>query len=246
MAGHSQFSNIKHRKGAQDAKRSQKFTKLIREIMAIAKQGLPDPELNPRLRSAVSTARKENLPKDKIETAIRNATGSVIGKNYEEIQYEGYGPSGTALIVHALTNNRNRTTSEVRHIFSRKGGSLGEIGNVSYLFDHIGLIIYKAENVNFESLFTHGIELEVLDVEENNKEGLYTITCKVKDFSRVRDAFYAKFGKPELVRLSWQPKDLVEISDKELIKKLSTLVKELEDNDDVQYVDGNFTFADSI
>jgi YebC/PmpR family DNA-binding regulatory protein len=243
MAGHSQFSNIKHRKGAQDAKRSQKFTKLIREITVAAKQGLPDPELNPRLRSAIFAARKENLPKDKIKTAIKNATGSVAGENYEEIQYEGYGPSGTALIVHALTNNRNRTASEVRYIFSRKGGNFGEAGSVSYLLDHVGLIVYKAEGANFEDLFDYGIELEVLNVEENNKEELYVITCEVKDFGKVRDAFYAKFGEPELARLSWQPKDLIEVSDKELIDKLSALVEELEDNDDVQYVEGNFTFV---
>ncbi len=246
MAGHSQFSNIKHRKGAQDAKRSQKFTKLIREIAVAAKQGLPDPELNPRLRSAIFAARKENLPKDKIETAIKNATGNVAGENYEEIQYEGHGPSGTALIVHALTNNRNRTASEVRYIFSRKGGNLGETGSVSYLFDHVGLIVYKAEGMNFDDLFSHGIELEVLNVEENDKEGLHVITCEIKDFGKVRDAFYAKFGEPELARLSWQPKDLIEISDKELIDKLSALVEELEDNDDVQYVEGNFTFVDAV
>ncbi|QOD38373.1 YebC/PmpR family DNA-binding transcriptional regulator [Candidatus Wolbachia massiliensis] len=241
MAGHSQFSNIKHRKGAQDAKRSQKFTKLIREITVAAKQGLPD---SARLRSAIFAARKENLPKDKIETAIKNAAGNVAGENYEEIQYEGYGPSGTALIVHALTNNRNRTASEVRYIFSRKGGNLGETGSVSYLFNHVGLIVYKAEGVNFEDLFNYGIELEALNVEENDKEELYIITCEVGDFGKVRDAFYAKFGEPEFARLSWQPKDLIEISDKELIDKLSALVEELEDNDDVQHVEGNFTFAD--
>ncbi|QKX02228.1 YebC/PmpR family DNA-binding transcriptional regulator [Wolbachia endosymbiont of Dirofilaria (Dirofilaria) immitis] len=246
MAGHSQFSNIKHRKGTRDVRRSQKFTRLIREIMVIARQGLPNPELNPRLRSVVSTARRENLPKDKIKTAIRSATGSVTGENYEEVQYEGYGPSGTALIVHALTNNRNRTISKVRYIFSRKGGNLGETGDVSYLFNHVGLITYKAEGVNFEDLFSYGIELEVLDVEEDNRERLYVITCKVEDFGRVRDAFYAKFGEPELARLSWQPKDLVKVSDKKLINKLSMLIEELEDNSDVQYVEGNFTFSDSI
>ncbi len=189
MAGHSQFSNIKYRKGAQDAKRSQRFTKLIREITVTAKQGLPDPEFNPRLRSAIFAARKENLPKDRIETAIKNAAGNIAGENYEEIQYEGHGPFGTALIVHVLTNNRNRAASEVRYIFSRKNGSLGETGSVSYLFDHVGLIVYKAESVNFDDLFSHGIELEVLNVKENNIEGLYVITCKVKDFGKVRNAF---------------------------------------------------------
>ncbi|QKX01653.1 YebC/PmpR family DNA-binding transcriptional regulator [Wolbachia endosymbiont of Cruorifilaria tuberocauda] len=245
MAGHSQFSNIRHRKGARDAMRSQKFAKLIRGITVVARQGLPDPELNSRLRSALFTARKKNLPKGKIETAIRNATGNAPGENYEKIQYGGYGPSGTALVVHALTNNRNRTISEVRYIFSRKGGSLRETGNVSYLFNQVGLITYKAEDVNFGDLFNHGVKLEVLDIEENSKEGLYFITCKVKDFGRIRDAFYAEFGEPELARLSWQPKNPIKISDKELIDKLSMLVKELEDNNDVQYVEGNFSFVDS-
>ncbi|MGL9732975.1 MAG: YebC/PmpR family DNA-binding transcriptional regulator [Wolbachia sp.] len=244
MAGHSQFSNIKHRKSAQDTKRSQKFTKLIREITITAKQGLPYPELNPRLRSAIFAARKENLPKDKIEAAIKNATGSVVGENYEEIQYDGYGPSGTALIVHVLTSNRNRIASEMRYIFSRNDGNLGEKGSVSYLFDYVGLIVYKAEGINFEDLFDYGIGLEVLNIEENNKEELYIITCKVNDYGKIHDAFYIKFGEPELSRLSWQPKDLIEVSDKKLIDKLSTLVEELENNDDVQYIEGNFTFID--
>ncbi|MGL9725777.1 MAG: YebC/PmpR family DNA-binding transcriptional regulator [Wolbachia sp.] len=243
MAGHSQFSNIKHRKGAQDAKRSQRFTKLIREITVAAKQGLLD---SARLRSAIFAARKENLPKDKIEIAIKNATGSAVGESYEEVQYEGCGPSGTALIVHALTNNRNRTASEIRYIFSRKGGNLGETGGVSYLFDHVGLIVYKAEGMNFEDLFNYGIELEVLNIEKNNKEELYVITCEIKEFGRIRDAFYTKFGEPEFARLSWQPKELVEISGKELMNKLSALIEELEDNDDVQHVEGNFTFADKL
>ncbi|MDN5247910.1 MAG: YebC/PmpR family DNA-binding transcriptional regulator [Wolbachia endosymbiont of Tyrophagus putrescentiae] len=241
MAGHSQFSNIKHRKNAQDAKRSQKFTKLIREIAVAAKSGLPDPELNPRLRSAIFAARKENLPKDKIDTAIKNATGNVAGENYEEIQYEGYGPAGTTLIVHALTNNRNRTASEVRYIFSRGGGNLGETGSVSYLYNHVGLIICQAEGISLDDLFNFGIELEVLNVEENSSEKSYIITCEVKDFGKVRDAFYTKFGEPELARLSWQPKDLIEINDKELADKICALVEALEDNDDVQYVEGNFT-----
>lgn len=244
MAGHSQFSNIKHRKGAQDAKRSQKFTKLIREITVAAKAGLPDPELNPRLRSAIFAARKENLPKDKIETAIKNATGNVAGENYDEVQYEGYGPSGTTLIVHALTNNRNRTASEVRHIFSRKGENLGETGSVNYLYNHVGLIVYSMLGISFDDLFNYGVELEVLNVEEDSSKELYIITCEVKDFGKIRDAFYAKFGEPELARLSWQAKDLMQISDKELADKVYSLVEALEDNDDVQYVEGNFTYSE--
>ena len=238
MAGHSQFSNIKHRKGAQDTKRSQKFTKLIREITIAAKQGLPDPELNPRLRSAIFAARKENLPKDKIEIAMKSATSNVAGENYEEVHYEGYGPSNTALIVHTLTNNRNRTASEMRYIFSRKGGNLGESGSVSYLFDYVGLITYQPKDIDFNDLFHYGVELEVLNID--SKE-LHIITCKVNDFAKVRNAFYEKFGEPEFARLSWLPKDLIEIRDKELIDKARALIETLENNDDVQYVESNFT-----
>ncbi|MDG7055936.1 MAG: YebC/PmpR family DNA-binding transcriptional regulator [Wolbachia endosymbiont of Meromenopon meropis] len=245
MAGHSQFSNIKHRKGAKDAKRSQKFTKLIREITVAVKQGLPDPELNPNLRSAIIAARKENLPKDKIETAIKNATGGIASGNYEEIQYECYGPSGTAFIVHVVTNNRNRTASELRHILSRRGGSLGETGSVNYLFNHVGLIAYKVESINFQDLFDYGIELKVLDVEKDNKKKLYTITCKVKDFAKVRDAFCVKFGKSEFSRLVWQPKNPIEVDNNELIYKLSVLIKELENNDDIKYIESNFIFINN-
>ncbi|OEY87049.1 transcriptional regulator [Wolbachia pipientis] len=241
MAGHSQFSNIKHRKNAQDSKRSQKFTKLIREITVAARQGLPDPELNPRLRSAIIAARKENLPKDKIETAIKNASGNITEENYEEVQYEGYGPSGTAFIIYAVTNNRNRTAAEIRHIFSRMGGNLGETGSVNYLFNYIGLVVYNASNINFDELFNYGIELGVLNVEL--QDGLYLVTCEVKNFGLVRDTLYNKFGEPEFARLAWQPKDPIEVNDEELAKKISALIEALEDNDDVQYVEGNFTMV---
>ncbi|WP_333023325.1 YebC/PmpR family DNA-binding transcriptional regulator [Wolbachia endosymbiont of Pentidionis agamae] len=239
MAGHSQFANIKHRKGAQDSKRSQKFTKLIREIVVAAKQGLPNPELNPRLRSAIFAARKENLPKDKIEMAIKNATSNIAGENYEEIQYEGHGPLGAAFIVHAVTNNRNRTASELRYIFSRNNGNLGETGSVSYMFDHVGTVIYKAENINFNDFFNYAVEFDVINVEENDLDKVYIVTSTTKDFGKVRNALYERFGEPELARLSWQAKDPVQISDKDAAEKILNLIEALEDNSDVQYTESN-------
>ncbi|WFW29491.1 MAG: YebC/PmpR family DNA-binding transcriptional regulator [Wolbachia endosymbiont of Menacanthus eurysternus] len=239
MAGHSQFSNIKYRKDAQDIKRSQKFTKFIREITVAVKQGKSAyPEFNPRLRSAIFTARKWNLPKSKIETAIKNVFANIGEEDYEEVQYEGRGPSNTAFIIHAITNNRNRTASEMRYIFFRNGGDFGEMGSVNYLFNHVGMIAYKTKVVNLEDLFNYGIELEILDIE--CKEGLYIIICDVKDFGKVRDAFYIRFGNPEFARLSWRAKELIKISDRKLIDKLSLLITNLEENIDIQYYESNF------
>ncbi len=238
MAGHSQFANIKHRKGTQDAKRSQKFTKLVREIIVAAKLGLPDPEFNPRLRSAIFAARKENLPKDKIEAAIKSGGNTAIDNNYEEVQYEGYGPSGLAFIVHVLTNNRNRTAGELRYIFSHRGGTLGETGSVNFLFDHVGLVIYKADGINFDDIFNHSLALGVLDVEENDQA--YSVICAVKDFGKIRDGLYKKFAEPELARLAWKAKDPIIIDEKEIAEKIIDLSEALENNDDVQYLDCNF------
>lgn len=240
MAGHSQFANIKHRKGAQDAKRSQKFTKLIREIIVAAKQGLPDPEFNSRLRSAIFAARKENLPKDKIEAAIKSVNDPSVNDNYEEVQYEGYGPSGLAFIIHVLTNNRNRTASELRYIFSRYGGTLGETGSVNFLFDYVGLVVYKAGKINFDDIFSYSLELGVLDAQDQQE--FYNVICKVGDFGKVRDALYKKFAEPELARLVWKAKDLITIDDEDLVKKTMNLVEALENNDDVQHLDNNFTY----
>ncbi|XGA07973.1 MAG: YebC/PmpR family DNA-binding transcriptional regulator [Wolbachia endosymbiont of Xenopsylla cheopis] len=241
MAGHSQFANIKHRKGAQDIKRSQRFTKLIREIIVAAKQGLPDPEFNPRLRSAIFAARKENLPKDKIETAIKSVSNPSIDNNYEEVQYEGYGPSGLAFIIHALTNNRNRTASELRYIFSRHDGVLGETGSVNFLFDHVGLITYKADNIScFDDIFNYSLELGVLDVQ--GQQDFHNIICEVKDFGRVRDALYKKFAEPESARLAWKAKDLITVDDEALVKTMIDLVEVLQNNDDLQCLDCNFIY----
>ncbi|AUO54849.1 YebC/PmpR family DNA-binding transcriptional regulator [Ehrlichia canis] len=248
MAGHSQFANIKHRKGAQDAKRAQRFTKLIREIIVSAKQGLPDPEFNSRLRSAIIAAKKENLPKDRIDAAIKSATGNTQSDNYEEVVYEGYGPGNIALMIQTLTNNRNRTAAELRHALSKYNGKLGESGSVSFLFNHVGVIAYKAASIdNFDSLFNIAIELQALDVEETtqdeSQEKMYYVTCNVQDFGNVRDQLFNKFSDAEFSRLFWKPSDILKIEDEEIQKKISSLMDLLENNDDVQHIDSNFTFC---
>ena len=248
MAGHSQFANIKHRKGAQDAKRAKKFTKLIREIIVAAKQGLPDPEFNPRLRSAIIAAKKENLPKDRIDSAIKSASGNTQNDDYEEVVYEGYGPGNIALMIQTLTNNRNRTAAELRHALSKHGGKLGESGSVGFLFKHMGIIAYKDSIIkDFDILFNTAIELQALDVEESvteddAQEKIYHVICNVQDFGNVRDQLFKKFSDAEFSRLFWKSNDIIKIGDEETQKKILNLMDLLENNDDVQYVDSNFTF----
>ncbi|QXK92013.1 YebC/PmpR family DNA-binding transcriptional regulator [Neoehrlichia mikurensis] len=247
MAGHSQFANIKHRKGVQDVKRAKRFTKLTREIIVAARKGLPDPEFNPMLRSAISAAKKENLPKDRIEAAIKSASGNAVDDNYEEVTYEGYGPGGIAIIVHAVTNNRNRTAAELRHIFLKCNGKLGESGSVSFLFDHVGIIAYKSESINnFNDFFNIALELNANDIEEHivndNQEKLYYVICNVNDFGNIRDNLSKKFFDAEIAKLSWRPKELIKIQNLDLQIKIKNLIHTLEDNDDVQYVKGNFAF----
>ncbi|WDM84831.1 YebC/PmpR family DNA-binding transcriptional regulator [Ehrlichia sp. JZT12] len=249
MAGHSQFANIKHRKGAQDAKRAQKFTKLIREIIVAAKQGLPDPDFNSRLRCVIIAAKKENVPKDRIDTAIKSASGNTQNDNYEEVVYEAYGPGNIALMIQSLTNNRNRTAAELRHSLSKHGGKLGESGSVSFLFQHVGIIAYKASVVkDFDSLFNIAIELQALDVEENVtqddiQEKIYHVICNIQDFGNVRDQLFKKFSDAEFSRLFWKSSDVIKIEDEEIQKKISNLIESLENNDDVQYIDSNFIFC---
>ena len=227
MAGHSQFSNIKHRKEAQDAKRAKKFTKLRHEVIVAARSGLPDPELNPRLRTAISAARREGLPKDKIDNAIKSSTGANKDEDYQEVRYEGYGVNNSALIIEVLTNNRNRTAAELRFIFSRYGGNLGD---VNYLFDHIGMIIYNNTN---EQLFDSALEEGATDIIEEN--GCYKVICDFKGFAVLRDALYKEYGEPEDAKVMWQAKDLLPLS-AESQEKVHKLIEALEDNDDVQHV----------
>jgi YebC/PmpR family DNA-binding regulatory protein len=244
MAGHSKFKNIQHRKGAQDAKRAKQFTKLIREITTAVRQGQPDPNFNPRLRAGIATARAANLPKDRIEAAIKKGSSSHEGDNFTEIRYEGYAPGGVALIVETLTDNKNRTASDVKVCFSKNDGHLGEPGSVSFMFDRVGLIRFEREGLNEDSVLSEAIEAGADDCE--SEDDVHEITCAPDQFNEVRDHLAKKFGDPDLARLSWKPKNIVEVTDVEIAETLLKLVDALEDNDDVQYVCGNYVIADSI
>ncbi|MCR6632599.1 MAG: YebC/PmpR family DNA-binding transcriptional regulator [Magnetospirillum sp.] len=244
MAGHSQFKNIMHRKGAQDAKRAKVFTKLIRELTVSAKTGQPDPVANPRLRAAIQAARAANMPKDTMERAIKRGAGGEDGANYEEVRYEGYGPGSVAIIVEALTDNRNRTASEVRSAFSKNGGALGETNSVSFMFDRVGAIRYPVSAASAEAMFEAALEAGADNVESDD-EG-HEVTCAPDDLAAVRDALEAAFGTPEHARLDWRPQTTVPVADEDTAKTLLKLLDILEDNDDVQRVQANFEIPDDI
>ena len=237
MAGHSQFKNIMHRKGAQDAKRSKMFNKFAREITVAAKAGLPDPASNPRLRAAILTARGQNMPRDRIDRAIKQGTPGGDDANYEEVRYEGYGPGGVALIVEALTDNRNRTAAEVRSAFTKYGGSLGETNSVSFMFNRVGSIYYPALAADADAMFEAALDAGADEV-ESDEDG-HEVTTSMESFIGVRDALEAKFGAPESARLMWKPNMTVS-PDEAAAATLMKLLDVLEDNDDVQVVDGNF------
>jgi YebC/PmpR family DNA-binding regulatory protein len=241
MAGHSQFKNIMHRKGAQDAKRAKVFTKLQREIFVAAREGLPDPAMNPRLRAAIIAARKENMPKDNIDRTIKRATGGEDGVDYVEIRYEGYGPSGIAIIVDALTDNRNRTAAEIRSLFSKHGGSLGETNSVSFMFSRVGEIVLPLKAGSADAVFEAALEAGAEDVQSDGES--HTVTCAVEDFATVRDALEEKFGAPESAGLVWRPLNTVPVEG-EGAASLLKLLDALDDNDDVQKVSANFDISE--
>jgi YebC/PmpR family DNA-binding regulatory protein len=243
MAGHSQFKNIMYRKGAQDAKRAKIFAKLIREVTVAARSGLPDPNMNPRLRSAIAAARAANMPKDNVERAINRGAGGDDGVNYEEVRYEGYGPGGVAVIVEALTDNRNRTAAEIRAAFTKHGGNLGETGSVSFMFDRIGLVRYAAEASSVDDMFEAALEAGANDV-ESDAEG-HQVICEPDDFSAVRDALEEHFGDAKGAGLEWKPQTTVPVDD-HAAETLFKLLDVLEDNDDVQRVAANFEVADDV
>ena len=243
MAGHSKFKNIMHRKGAQDKKRSKIFSKLSREITVAAKMGDPNPDTNPRLRLAVATARAQSMPKDNIERAIAKASGGE-GDNYEEMKYEGYGPGGVGIIVEALTDNRNRTASDVRAIFSKSGGNLGESGSVGFMFERVGEITYKSDAGDADGVFEAALEAGAQDVESDD-EG-HAIYTDDTDLHTVVTALTDTFSTdPESAKLIYKPNEPVEL-DKDAAEKMIRLVDALEDNDDVQTVYGNFTIPDDV
>ena len=243
MAGHSQFKNIMHRKGAQDAKRAKVFTKLIRELTVAAKTGLSDPAMNPRLRAAVQAAREANMPKDTMERAIKRGAGGADDANYEEVRYEGYGPGSVAIIIEALTDNRNRTASEVRSAFNKHGGSLGETNSVSFMFDRIGAIHYPAATASGEAMFEAALEAGADNV-ESDAEG-HDVTCAPDTLNAVREAMEASFGPPASARLDWRPQTTVPV-DEGNAETLLKLLEVLEDSDDVQRVHSNFEISDDV
>lgn len=244
MAGHSQFKNIMHRKGAQDKKRASVFTKIIRELTVAARSGLPDPAANPRLRAAIISAREVNMPKDTIERAIKRGAGGDDGDNYEEVRYEGYGPGGVAVIVEALTDNRNRTASEVRTAFSKNGGSLGETNSVSFMFTRLGQVAYPARVASADAMLEAAIEAGAEDVESDDSD--HVVSCQPDDLSTVRDALEAGFGAAKSAKLAWKPNNLVPVTAEDAAQSLVKLIDTLEDSDDVQTVYANFDIAEDL
>jgi YebC/PmpR family DNA-binding regulatory protein len=242
MAGHSQFKNIMHRKGRQDAVRSKLFGKLAREITVAAKLGLPDPVMNPRLRAALIAARAENMTKDTIERAIKKALGG-DAENYDEIRYEGYGPGGVAVIVEVLTDNRNRTAGEVRATFTKHGGNLAETGAVSFMFDHVGVVEFDPKVASADAMLEAAIEAGAEDVAsgENGHE-IYTAQDSLRDVAK---ALEAKYGEPRKAALIWKPQNTVAVDDLQG-EKLLKMIDTLNDNDDVQNVYANFEVSDAL
>ncbi len=238
MSGHSKWANIQHRKGLQDKKRGNLFTKLAKEITVAAKLGDPNPDMNPRLRLAVLAARKESMPNDNIKRAIAKALPGSGEGDYAEIRYEGYAPGGISVIVECLTDNKNRTASDIRSIFSKNGGNLGETGSVSFNFEHVGFFMYKKEVADFDTVFETALEGGASNVEEEDEN--YIITCEIPEFSNLSKAL-EKFGEPEKAEIIWQPKLTVSVNG-EGAEKIERFTDALEDNDDVQKVYTNAEF----
>ena len=242
MAGHSQFKNIMHKKGKQDAIRSKLFSKLAREITVAAKLGLPDPGMNARLRAAVIAARAENMPKDNIERAIKKAS-SADTETYDEVRYEGYAPGGVAVIVEALTDNRNRTAGEVRSYFTKAGGSLAETGAVSFMFDRVGLIVFDRKIADEDAMLEAAIEAGADDVASGPEE--HEVITSVAALSDAQKALEAKFGEPRKASIVWRPQNMIAVDD-EAGEKILRLIGALEDNDDVQTVTANFEVSEAL
>jgi YebC/PmpR family DNA-binding regulatory protein len=242
MAGHSQFKNIMFRKGKQDKERSKLFAKLGREITVASKSGMPDPKLNPRLRNAIIAAKAESMPKDNIERAIKKGQGG-DAENYDEIRYEGRGPGGTAIIVEALTDNRNRTTADVRSTFSKYGGAMGETGSVAFMFDHIGVIAYPADKGSEDAMLELALEAgaeECITTDDGHE-----FLTGLDSFLTVREALEAKLGAPVSAAITWRAKNSVAVPD-DAGETLVKMIEILDDHDDVQNVYGNYELSDAL
>jgi YebC/PmpR family DNA-binding regulatory protein len=244
MAGHSKFKNIQHRKGAQDKKRAKIFTKLVREIITAAKIGTPDVGSNPRLRNAVTAARAQNLPKERIDKAISQASDPGSNENYSEMRYEGFIPGGVAIIIEALTDNKNRTASDIRSAFTKFSGNLAETGSVSFMFDHLGIITYLTNIAPENTILESAIEAGASDVVSDSE--YHVIYTEVENFSNVLEFLTNKYGPPEESYIGWKPQNNIIITDKEKAEKLLKLVDALEESDDVQRVFGNYEISDEL
>ena len=242
MAGHSKFKNIQHRKGAQDKKRAKIFSRLAKEITVAAKMGMADPDSNPRLRTAIFAARAQNMPKDNIERAIKKSADA-DGENYDEVRYEGFGPGGIGVIVETLTDNRNRTASDVRSTFSKSGGNMGETGSVSFMFDRVGSIEYGLEAADAEAVFDAAIEAGAEDV-ISGEDG-HEIVCSMEDLHGVVDVLAGVLGEPQAASIVWKPQNDVPV-DAEAAEKVLKFMDALDDLDDVQNVYANFDIADEV
>ena len=243
MAGHSHAKNIMHRKAAQGAKKAQAFGKLIREVTVSAKQGLPDPAMNPRLRAAVKAALTANMTRDTIDRAIKRASTAGIGEDYQDVRYEGYGPHGVAIIVEALTDNRNRTAGEVRSAFAKAGGALGETNSVAFQFERKGVLWYPGLADQADAMLEAAIEAGALDV-ESDAEG-HEVTCAAEDFFALKDALEARFGAAESAKVEWVPNLRIDL-DEEKAREVIKLIDRLDESDDVQNVYANFEVSEAV
>ena len=244
MAGHSKFKNIMHRKGAQDKKRAKLFSRLIREISVSAKLGSPDPTSNPRLRSAINNALSSNMTKDTIDKAIKKNSGQDDKNSIEEITYEGFGPSGIAIIVESMTDNKNRSASEIRSTFSKYNGNLGISGSVRHNFKKVGIITYAKEVTTFENFFEFCVSLNINDVVENDNS--FDVETDLEIFSQTLEALENKYSVPQFTSLEWKPLNTIEISNQDDAKSLLILLEKLEELDDVQNLFANFNINETL
>jgi YebC/PmpR family DNA-binding regulatory protein len=241
MSGHSKWSTIKRKKGAADAKRGKIFSKIIKEITIAARMGGGDPEGNPRLRAAIALAKSENMPKDNIDRAVKKGTGDLDGAAYEEVIYEGYGPGGVAILTQVLTDNKNRTVADVRHIFTKNGGSLGETGCVAWMFEKKGYIVFDKKKIDEEALMEWGLEAGVEDIREQEEE--WEVITPIEDLERIRAALEAKKWVPQVVELTMLPKNTIAVEGKNA-EQVLRMMEALEDHDDVQNVYANFDISE--
>ncbi|MDR1026665.1 MAG: YebC/PmpR family DNA-binding transcriptional regulator [Lactobacillus sp.] len=244
MAGHSQFKNIMYRKGAQDAKKAKVFAKLAREITVAAKTGLPDPDKNPRLRLAIQAARAESMPKDNIERAIAKASQTAGGDDYVSVRYEGFGPGKVAVIVEALTDNKNRTAGNVRTVFGKRGGNMGESGSVAFNFERIGFVQYPLSAADADKMFETALEAGANDVVSDDEH--HNIETLPDDLGAVTDTLEKAFGTPSVSRLDWKPTVEADVTDLETAQKLMAFIDAMEDDDDVQHVYHNANILDEV